>query len=180
MLASERFLDLVLRKALGQAVKHHKPACRRCKSWHREVTQWTVVAQNARPPRFWLPCLGQAVGHHKPACRRCKSWHREVTQWTVVAQNARPPRFWLPLLTFTRTQAARSQVQKQTQIRWRYTRRCKVAFESSRWRSLDLEKGHWTITERSYRFAWNRTVTSFCFAVNGGVQEAKADGRSFS
>ena len=83
MLTSERFLDFVLREALEQAIKHHKPA--------------------------W---------------RRCKSWHREVTQWTVVAQNARSPRFWLPLLTFTRTQTARSQARKQTQIWLRYTRRC--------------------------------------------------------
>ena len=117
MLTSERFLDLVLREALRQAVKHDKPACRRCKSWHREVAQWTVVAQNARPPRFWLP--------------------------------------WL---TFTRTQTARSQARKQTQIWLRYTRRCKVAFESSSWRSLDLEKGHWTITERSQRIARYRTL----------------------
>ena len=39
MLTSERFLDLVLREALGQAVKDDTPACRRCKSWHREVLQ---------------------------------------------------------------------------------------------------------------------------------------------
>ena len=31
-----------------------KPACRGCKSWQRELTQWTVVAQNARP-RWQLP-----------------------------------------------------------------------------------------------------------------------------
>ena len=39
MLTSERFLDLVLREALGQAVKDDEPACRGCKSWQRELTQ---------------------------------------------------------------------------------------------------------------------------------------------
>ena len=89
MLTSERFLDLVFGEALGQAVKDDKPACRGCKSWQRELTQWTVAAQNARPPRFWLP--------------------------------------WL---TFTRTQTARSQARKQTQIWLRYTSGYNVAFQS--------------------------------------------------
>ena len=60
--------------------------------------------------------------------------------------------------SFTRTQTARSQARKQTQIWLRCTRRCKVAFESSSWRSLDLEKGHWTITKRSQRIARYRTL----------------------
>ena len=59
--------------------------------------------------------------------------------------------------SFTRTQTARSQARKQTQIWLRCTRRCKVAFESSSWRSLDLEKGHWTIRKRSQRIARYRT-----------------------
>ena len=97
---------------------------------------------------------GQAVKHNKPACRWCcKSWHREVTQWTVAAQTARPPRFWLPWLTFTRTQTARSQARKQTQIWLRYTRQCRVALKFSSLRSLDLEKGHWTATKWSQRLA---------------------------
>ena len=89
MLTSERFLHLVFGEAPEQAVKHDKPACRWC----------------------------------------CKSWQREVTQWTVAAQTARPPRFWLPWFTFTRTQTARSQARKQTQIWLRYTTQCKVALK---------------------------------------------------
>ena len=38
---------------------------------------------------------------------------------------------------------------------------------------------HGTITKRSQRIARYRKLTSFCFAVNGRVQEAKADGRCF-
>ena len=137
--------------------------------------RWTVVRLL---DLVFGEALGQAIKHDKPACRRCKSWHRKVAQWTVDAQNARPPRFWLPGLTFTRTQTARSQARKQTQIWLRCTSGYNVFFESSSWRSLDLEKGHWTITKGSQRLAWNRMVTSFCFAVNVRVQEAKADGRS--
>ena len=34
-------------------------------------------------------------------------------------------------------------------------------------------------SERSERIARYRSLTSFCFAVNGRVQEAKVDGMSF-
>ena len=116
--------------------------------------------------------LGQRCFHNFGHVELCLSVFDINRRNAHLREISRPSKLLLPKMkglpdfgflgSFTRTQTARSQARKQTQIWLRYTRRCTK------------------LSQKDHKELWGiESITPLCFAVNGRVQEAKVDGRRF-